>query len=414
MSEMRICFLGNMNNFPFGVAKEFHKRNYQITQFIDVPENLLLDRPESTDERLKGNYPDWIIDLKLDANSFKTTLCLLFPYIFFRSLIKRINQYDVIFLNGTWIKLGKYIRPEKFVIGLLAGTEVDGADERRLPELISNAGQKGGLQKLVPGFIYKWMYGRITRLQKEGLRRLNMVNYYLPGINPAGDSVINDIKKGQEYSRIILRGFDTSLFDYVEPDTKRKEFVILNITRFCFTQTVNDNKRNDIMIRGIARFVKKNNIDRNLKIIFFEKGVDLDLAKKMCEDLGITKFITWSSLVPMEKLKEYFAECDVAFDQLGDQWVGSGLFSMLTGRPLIANGRGDLYEKYLGERIPVCQANNEEDVCEWLTKIYLNRNLVKEIGERSRDFVSRHYSMHHNIDFYIREMEKFFTARKPL
>ena len=168
------------------------------------------------------------------------------------------------------------------------------------------------------------------------------------------------------------------------------------------------------MIRGIARFVKENNIERNLKIIFFEKGDDLDLAKKMCEDLGIARFITWSPLVSMEKLKEYFAGCDVAFDQLGDQWLGAGLFSMLTGRPLIANGRGDLYEKYLGERIPVCQANNEEDVCEWLTKIYLNRNLVKEIGKRSRGFVSKYYSMHHNIDFYIREIEKFFAAPEAL
>ena len=139
---MKICFLGNMNNFPFGVAKEFQKRNYQVTQFVDVSKDFLLDRPESTDKKLIDNYPDRIIDLKLNSYAAKHTFFLLFPTVFFPSLLKRINQFDVIFLNGNWIKIGKYIRPGRFVIGLLAGTEVDGADEGRLPGLVFNAVKK--------------------------------------------------------------------------------------------------------------------------------------------------------------------------------------------------------------------------------------------------------------------------------
>ncbi len=405
---MKICFLGNMNNFSFGIAKEFHKRNYQVTQFIDVPPNNLLDRPESLDKSLTGNYPDWIVNLNLDIYDTKTTFYLLFPSIFFKSLIKKINRYDVVFINGNWLKLAKYIDQDKFVIGLLAGTEVYEADERRKPMLISNASQKGGVQKIIPRFIYAQIYGRIIQLYKDGLKRLNLVNYYLPEINPEGDAVIDDIKKGQKYSRVIVRGFDTSLFDYIEPDIQRQTFVILNITRFCFTQNINDNKRNDIMIRGIAKFVRKNNIVSNLKIVFFEKGIDLELAKKMCNDLDITKFITWSPIVSMEKLKNYFGECDVAFDQLGEQWIGAGLFSMLTGRPLIANGRGDIYEKYLGEKFPVCQAKNDDDVCEWLTRIYCNRKLVKEIGFASHNYVVKHFDISHNINFYIKEIADFF------
>jgi glycosyltransferase involved in cell wall biosynthesis len=410
ISEMKTCFLGNMNNFPFGIAKEFHKRNYQVTQFIDVPKDNLLDRPESVDKKLNADYPDWIVDLNMNIYDIRTTFYLLFPSIFFRSLINKINNYDVIFINGNWLKLAKYIDKSKFVIGLLAGSEVEEADEGRKPLLISNATQKGMLQKMVPRFIYKLFYGRIIQLFREGLKRLNVVNYYLPEINPEGDAVINEIKKDQKYSRVILRGFDTTLFDYIEPDIQKKVFVILNITRFYFTQNVNTNKRNDIMISGIARFIKKNNIEENLKIIFFEKGTDLDLAKKMCSDLDIAKFITWSPVVTMERLKKYFEECDVAFDQLGEQWIGAGLFSMLTGRPLIANGRGDIYEKYLGEKFPVCQADNEDDVCEWLTKIYRDRKLVHEIGLASHNYVVKYFDISHNMNFYIKEINDFFGS----
>ena len=401
-----------MNNFPFGVCKELHARGFQVTQFVDVPKEYQLDRPESTDHILDNNYPEWIVDLGIDSYHFRNTFYLLFPRLLYRSIIKKISFYDVIFLNGNWLKIGKYLPANKLVIGLLAGTEVDSADYRRLPKLVSGARQKGGLYQLVPSILYRFLYGRIIQLQREGLKRLNIVNYYLPGISPEGDAIIDELKKGQQYSRVVLRGFDTSLYQYAEPDIQRDDFVILNITRFCFTPDVPDNKRNDIMIRGIAQFVKRNSIKSGLKIIFFEKGIDLELAKRMCRESGIEQFITWTPVVSMQRLMGYFAECDVAFDQLGDQWVGAGLFSMLTGRPLIANGRGDLYEKYLGERIPVCQAKNETEVCEWLTKLYLNRNLVKEIGERSRNFVLNHYSMHYNIDFYIKEIEKHRNKNK--
>lgn len=406
---MKICFLGNMNNFPFGIAKEFQRKKYNVTQFIDADKDYLLDRPESEDKSLTNNYPEWIVDLELNKFKAKRIFFLLFPTIFYAALLKKINQFDVIFLNGNWIKFGKYIPQGKLVIGLLAGSEVDGADKDQLPALVFNATQKARLQKFVPKFVYRLLYGRIIQLQRDGIRRLNVVNYYMPEVNPTGDAIINDIKKDQKYSRIILRGFDTSLFEYIQPKIEKKDFVILNITRFCFTLNINDNKRNDIMIKGIAKFVAKNKITDGLKILFFEKGIDLDLAKEMCNDFGITKFITWLPVVPIEKLKNYFAECDVAFDQLGKQWIGAGLFSMLTGRPLIANGRPEIYEKYTGERIPVCQANNEEDVCDWLTKIYLDRKLAQEIGVISRNYVLKHFDISHNMNFYIKEMETFFT-----
>lgn len=408
ISKLKICFLGNMNNFPFGIAKEFKKKNYNVTQFIDVPEGYLLDRPESEDKNFINNYPDWIVDLKLNDFEKRRVFYFLFPSIFYAGLFKKINQYDVIFLNGNWIKFGKYIPKNKLVIGLLAGSEVDGADKSQLPKLILSATQKGKLQKFIPKFLYKWLHSRLIQLQRDGIKRLNVVNYYLPEIYPFGDSIINEIKKDQKYSRIILRGFDTSLFEYIEPDIKKKDFVILNITRFYFTKIVIENKRNDIMIRGIARFIKENNITGNLKIIFFEKGIDLYLAKKMCHDLGIAKFINWLSPVSVEELIPYFAECHVAFDQLGEHWVGGGLFSMLTGRPLIACSRSDIYEKYVGEKMPVCEAINEDQVSEWLTKIYSNRNLAEELGLASRNYVLKHYDINHNMKFYIKEIETFF------
>lgn len=156
------------------------------------------------------------------------------------------------------------------------------------------------------------------------------------------------------------------------------------------------------MIKGIGNFLKSNSVSpADVSILFFEKGDDLADAKRLCDDYGLTPFISWEQQIPVEELNNYFEQCDVAFDQLGQQWVGAGLFSMLTGRPLIANGRPEVFEKITKEQSPICQAVNETEVEMWLTKLYTDRNLVKQIGVASRDYVLRHYNIHNTIDFFV-------------
>ena len=163
------------------------------------------------------------------------------------------------------------------------------------------------------------------------------------------------------------------------------------------------------MIKGIGNFLKVNKIQTGeVEIIFFNKGEDLAAAKTLCQQQGLTPFIQWKPQVSVEELNNYFEYCDVAFDQLGEQWVGAGLFSMLTGRPLIANGRPEIFDKILNESSPVCQATTEEEVESWLTQLYHNRNLVTEIGLASRAYVLRHYDVAHTVNYFA----GFFVDQK--
>ena len=113
-------------------------------------------------------------------------------------------------------------------------------------------------------------------------------------------------------------------------------------------------------------------------------------------------FVHWQKEVAAEKLNEFFKNCDVAFDQLGEHWPYVGLFSMLTGRPLIANGRPDVFRKITGEASPVCQAKTEREVADWLWKLYSDRALVKQIGEASRKYVLRYYNIEDTVDNFIK------------
>ena len=406
---MKIVFLGNMNNLPYYIAKGLKEKGFDISFIVDAEKNFLLDRPESWDNTITGNYPNWIIEKPLSTTM--RTFKFAFPQLSFKKRIQYLNGFDVIVLNGNWISLGGFLRKEKCIINIFAGYDLDVlADFKQINNFHYSLRHSGGfINKIIPFFMADRLFKRLIHFQQEGIRRAGLVNYYATGINPDSDKLLNEIKAGQVFNRLELRGFDCDKFSYKEPRHEKKQFVILNITRFFYLNNRNSNKRNDIMIKGIGNFLKANKINAGeVEIIFFNKGEDLAAAKLLCDEHGLTPFIKWKPQVSVEELNNYFEYCDVAFDQLGVQWIGAGLFSMLTGKPLIANGRPEVFEKITNEKSPVCQAVNETDVEMWLTKLYNNRHLVKEIGKASREYVLRHYKLDTTLNYFA----DFFAAKK--
>lgn len=398
---MKIVFLGNMNNLTYYTAQELKKRGFDITFIVDADKKNLLDRPESWNKILSNAYPDWIKEMLLPDNlkAFKFSM----PLIFLKKYIELINQYDVIFLNGFWISLAKYIKPGKKIITIFAGYDLDVLADYSSAGILADNFYKdsSAYVRIIPHFIPKLLFKKVIGQQRKGIQRADVVNYYSTGVNPEADKLLNNIKAGQIFQRLEYRGFDCDKFPYKEPLSFNHKFTILNITRFFYLTNRNDNKRNDIMIKGIGRFLKKNSLTpADVEILFFEKGGDIADAKILCDQHGLTPFISWQQQTSAEDLNAYFAVCDVAFDQLGAQWIGAGLFSMLTGRPLIANGRPEVFEKQFNGKSPVCQAISEEQVEMWLTTLYKDRHLVKEIGLASREYVLRHYSIDNTVNYY--------------
>ena len=406
---MRIVFLGNMNNLPYNIAKGFKKKGYDITFIVDAEKDFLLDRPESWDNELINNYPDWIIERPLSSKM--RTFMFVFPGLWFKKRIKYLDSFDIIILNGHWISLGGFLKKEKCIVNIFAGYDLDVlADFNQLGNFHFSLKHSGGiLNRMIPFFLADLLFRRLIGFQQKGIRRAELVNYYPTGIVPDADKLLNEIKTGQMFKRLELRGFDCDKFRYKEPLKEKQPFVILSITRFFYLNNRNFTKRNDVMIKGIGNFLKKNKITGDeVEIIFFNKGEDLAAAKDLCNQYGLTPFIKWKQQVSVEDLNYYFEYCDVAFDQLGEQWVGAGLFSMLTGRPLIANGRPEIFEKITNEKSPVCQATSDEEVEMWLTRLYTNRDLIDEIGKASRDYVLRHYNLEDTVNYFA----DYFVGKK--
>lgn len=388
-----------MNNLGYVYASEFNNRGWPVKLLIDQSAKFQLDRPESMNAELANNYPDWIEELSvLGARNYYQ---LRFPLFFFRKLIKKLNSYDVVVLNGIWLPLAPYIKKNIRVVLLFAGFDLDVAANDKKAGFLADMFLAGKKKLRLFRPLVKAAYAYTIRQQQGGLRRGDAINYFPTGINPEGDGIIDDVKAGQSFERLELRGFPVNDYPYIDNYTEKKVFTILNFTRFFFTDNLrNDNKRNDIMISGIAQFIRSNNItESDIVIEFYEKGNDVDVAKKLIESYGIESYITWMQPVSQTILDEKIKSCHVAFDQLGNQWIGYGIAVMLLGKPVIANSRPEIFETITGEKSPVCQATTAEDVAKWLKLLFYNRELGRLTGKACSDYYRRHHNIDNTLDF---------------
>ena len=386
---------------PYMFSKEMRKKSADVTLYLDLPPEFKLDRPEAYDKSLSQALPDWIKEIKpINGRNFHK---LRLPKVFLKKFISELNAFDVVVLNGMWIALAPYLDKKLKIYALCAGYDIDTlADLESSKKIAKNALAKNRL--LSPfKFLLDSYYKRAIGQQRKGIARADGINYYPTGISKRGDEIISEIKGDRKYTRLELRGFPVEDFKYSKVDENKENFTILNFTRFFFLTDDRENKRNDIMLEGIGLFLKEIGFKENVEILLFQKGDEASLAKarEIIERLQYSKFVTWLGEVSQEELfSRIVPGCDVAFDQLGNQWIGAGAFVMAMGRPLIANGRPEIFEPLTGEKSPVCQATTAEEVCFWLKKLYSDRSEINRIGLESKNYIEKHYSIENTINFF--------------
>ena len=99
---------------------------------------------------------------------------------------------------------------------------------------------------------------------------------------------------------------------------------------------------------------------------------------------------------------ELLATSDIIFEQLGSHVFTGGLYPMLLGRPVIANGRLDVFNPITKYESPLCQASTPKEVTLHLLALYNNPTKREEIGVKSRQYV---------LDNFDIKDEAFFIAK---
>jgi len=384
-----VVFMGSMNSMPMMYALELKNRGYKVLYFVDAKKSNTLCRPEHHFPNISYPYPSWIVELTLPSQ----ILLPIFPWVFSLLYQWRIRQVTkvavgVFFLNGFFASLAPHLSSRAYKIGLSHGSDLDVWANLENTDALAVSFGKRSIFKFIPTWLSKKLIMHIISKQYNGYVSSNTVCYFPCGFNEAGDNVIKSlINSGVKYvprydiSFELLRG-QPRYYKSTENVLR-----IFSIVRFLFKTFPDSNKGyskgNDIIIEGIAKYYKLN---KNVRIDFVEKGEDVEYAKQLCEKNGLKDVVVWHKEMSFKTMLSLLVQSDVCFDQVGEHWIGAGVYAMWLGKPLIANPEAAILAGVWPDKNPVCSARTPEEVCECLVRLR-NVEYRREVSNGSKRFI---------------------------
>ena len=329
-----------MNAMPMIYAKKLKEAGQDVIYFVDVPEDDALSRPESRDRTIFP-YPNWIVEFVIRYQILVAFLPRIWLWLMIRRARKKgfNGEVKAVVLSGFFINFARCFPKDVRKIFLSFGADLDSWCNDEAVEAMFPGMRHLSLFQYLPNWLGFKVLKHILRGNFRSAESMDAVIYFPPGMNQAGDRIVERLTGGGV--RYIPR-FDVSFEPLTHADRTFREtggpLVILSPVRFTFRTFSEGNleysKGNDNIIRGIALYKKEN---PNIEVHFFEKGQDVEDAKALCEEVGISDIVVWHPQVPFLELGDLYERSDICFDQVGNHIVGSGIYALYMGKPLIAN-----------------------------------------------------------------------------
>lgn len=385
LRPLKVCFIGNTNNYPFLIAAAMHRMGHSVTVLLDRSESL--HRPDGRYADMDLSSHSWIRDLSgcITPERWSLTHCdELTP--------ASLNGYDLIVVNGVGPALVSRCSAPVFAM-------LTGSDLTHLANPSSVHALWLGLRKRIGwarASVAAALHARLVARQRRTISRALGVSYFVKGVIPAADQLLEGM--GIDPSRRV--SFMLSDVDHIRPtpwQEGRERLRVFNVARlnWCLPRPAHlsdlDMKGTDVLLAGFAAFIRRHGSKAELVLV--RKGIDVQATEAEADRLGIGQHITWLDEMSQSEVFDQYALADVVVEQLSTSYVGmGGLDAMACGRPVIANTRPDAPTRDLLNGSPVLHAATPDDVCGHLEALAGSVEYRLELGERSRRYVELQHS----------------------
>jgi glycosyltransferase involved in cell wall biosynthesis len=379
---MKIGFLGNTNNYPFMLARALRRMGHDVTFIVHRRERL--HRPEFRYPDVTPPYPAWVHEIQLADPT--QLIARTQPT---RETIRLLRGCDIVVLNELGVGLGPHIgRP---YLALLTGSDLTYYCDPRSGALALAAMTTRNPLKRLRG---RWVWRQLLRTQRRGVREATLVWHFARGLVPGGDAILDEL--GVSDDRRVFCLMAETAETAAAPPPHNTPLRLFCATRLTWNRPPEgahsplDFKGADVMVRGLALWAQRTG--KRLDLHLVRKGRDVAETIALAESLGLGSWITWHDEMTQSEVSHQYVLSDVILEQFGPGIVGmAGLDAMAAGRPVVANGRPELFEPLLGEPSPICQASTPEEIAGQLDRLQ-SPELRAAVGRRSRDWVTRHFS----------------------
>jgi hypothetical protein len=404
---MKIGFFGNTNNAPLMVAHALRELGREVLLVVTSPDQL--HRPESRHPEFKKGYPAWIMDA---AHVSEWDFMTLNPSIV--PVLDTLSTCDALILNNfgpsLWPLLG---RPS---IAFLTGSDVSYYANLATVD-VRTTNWSSDYRMSAAGQMNMHASQDLIQRQREGICQAVVIVHLPRGVVPGNDAILDEL--GLSESKRFFQYIAELQMIKPAPAPHNSPIRIFTATRLTWKLPIElgrsllDYKGSDIMIRGLGLFFRQTGVRLDIRLI--KKGLHIVAAEQLIADEGLSDQVTWLEEMSLTDVWSEFARCDIVIEQLADSAIGmAGMDALATGRPVIGNGRSELFQSYFGQPSPICQARTAEEVCAQLKRLVFDAEEREKRGVRGRQFVEEHCNLRSYAQTTLKRLETAMARNKEL
>lgn len=386
---MKIGFLGNTNNYPFRLAQALRALGHEVKFFVDRPPSEPRHRPECHYREVPYPYPDWIREVK--PISLKQAVHYRWSL---RRVLRRFELCEGVILNGVALSVGTLI--DCPIIGLLTGSDLDVYAN---PDLLNTLAATPHPLDWLPGnrLVKRMLFVRFVGLQRAGIAKCCLVDYAIPGLLPDGDRLLDGL--GVERNRrtsFMITDMEHLPARGARVDGDFRIFCAMRLQWKLPAVGVNvsplDMKGTDVMLEGLRMFLARSHRPAQIRLISI--GADAEAAKRYVEELGLAPYVHWLPQLTQAEFLDEMTQADVVMENFGPEGcIGmAGRDAIAMGIPVIASGKSHVFERELGEPLPIYEAQKPDEICARLKEIANDPAAVARHSARARAFALRWFS----------------------
>jgi glycosyltransferase involved in cell wall biosynthesis len=241
------------------------------------------------------------------------------------------------------------------------------------------------------------LFIRLVQLQRAGIAKCCLVEYAIPGLLPDGDTLLDEI--GVEKKR--RTSFMITDIEHLPSPRPRTDgpFRIFCATRLQWKRPAAganvsplDLKGTDAMLEGLRMFIARSH--RPVQIRLISMGADAEAAGRYVKELGLTPYVDWRPQLTQSEFLDEMAQADVVLENFGcDGCIGmAGRDAIAMGIPVIGSGKSAIFERVLGEPLPIYEALSPGEICARLEEIVSNDENVARKAVQAQAFAERWFS----------------------
>ena|GEM_PF-758456 len=130
-----------------------------------------------------------------------------------------------------------------------------------------------------------------------------------------------------------------------------------------------DNKGNDIILNSYAIFRRLTG-DRHSKLVFVEKGPDVDASKLLSRSLKLDESVAWVDEMRREELNRYYQGADICFGQFGTPVLTYAALEPLANGTISVSflNENSFTSPFYSENPPIFSSKDPKEIAEFIVR----------------------------------------------